>query len=338
MAPELRFVGSGQQNRLRRATPVSASRSADLRLSRSAAKPPIRLDTIDWQRMAEPQHDQYDTRVTLAVATASGSPLRPWPYVRPSSDGRPILVGTGIAIRPLEPWESVPQRFAPAPPDHPNLLKAIGLLLRWPAAYAQFLTLFDSVYPCAGQQIPAGMRGMAGGSRSYSDERRFGALYVTVDSAIGCAHGLVRELAHQKLRALGVSLGPAWRLVTNDPAERFPSPIRLGAARPMTVLLHTFYALLYLIELDLQILEAEADPVVRDHILRILQRNVVRMEAGFRTVARHIRTDHAGAQFICSFFSWAHSAIDRAHDALFGDGYETRTGMSGMTRLLDMSA
>ncbi|HEV7426510.1 MAG TPA: HEXXH motif-containing putative peptide modification protein [Thermoanaerobaculia bacterium] len=284
------------------------------------------LDAIDWARMAEPQIDQYDTRMTLALATTSGSPLRPEPYVRRSSTGLPTIAGTGVVVRYLDQRELAPPRFALAPPDHPNLSKALGYLRRWPEAYAQFLDLVDSVHPCVDPTISPEMRAVTSGSCSHSHEWWFGTVCVTVDSAIGCAQALVHEMAHQKLRALGVSVESAWRLVANDPSELFPSPIRIGVARPMTAVLHAQYSFIYIVELDLRMLAAENDPIVRDHILQLLMRNVMRMEAGYETLARNIRTDAAGECFLDAFLAWARRAIDAGYDALDANGYETRMG------------
>ncbi len=303
------------------------------------------LDTVDWQRMAEPQLDQYDTRVTLAAATTSGSPLRPEPYVRRATAGLPTIAGTEIAIRTLDQLDLRPPRFTPAPPDHPNLGKALCYLRRWPAAYDQFLALIDSVHPCIDQQFDRQFLTGTGslsvslteGSYSRSQEWWFGTLCVTVDSAAGCAEAFVRELAHQKLRALGVSQESAWRLVTNSPAELFPTPLSQCVARPMTSVLHALYSLLYVVELDLRMFAAEADPAVRERMLRLLRRNVARAESGCETVARNIRTDAAGAQFIRALLRWARRAIERGYVALDGHGFDTRVGTLAMTRRMDVS-
>lgn len=286
----------------------------------------LAIDAIDWSRMAEPQEDQYDTRVTLALATTSGSPLRPEPYVRRSPRGLPTIPGTDVALRFLDQRELAPPRFVLAPPDHPNLPKAMAYLRRWPAAYEQFLALVDSVHACVDSSIPPAARALASGSCSHSHEQWFGTVCVTVDDPIGCAQALVHEMAHQKLRALGVSVESAWRIVANDPSELFPSPIRIGVARPMTAVLHAQYSFIYIVELDLRMLAGESDPPTRDRILQLLMRNVVRMEAGHETLARSVRTDAAGAPFMGAFLAWSRRAIEAGYDALDRNGYETRIG------------
>jgi hypothetical protein len=270
----------------------------------------VDLKAIDWRRMAEPQADQYDTRVTLALATTTASPLRPEPYVRRPVAGHPTIADGRVAIRYLEQTDLGPPRFPPAPPDHPNLPRAIDYLRRWAAGYEQFKALVDSLHPCVDADIPVELLDVVVGSCSLSYEPWFGTLCVTVHNALGCAQALVRELARQKLRALGVSAGVAWRLVIGD--------------RRILALLHDQYALAYVVELDLRMLAAESDAVARDQILQLLLRNVVRLEAGSETLAQDIRTDPEGARFSEAFFAWTRRALEDGYDALDQNGYETR--------------
>lgn len=281
-------------------------------------------DAIEWSRMAEPQDDGYDTLVTLALAQTTPSPLRSELYTRRPTDGSPTVCDGSVAVRYLDQPEMSPPRYQPAPPDHPNLLKAVEYLRRWPAVYEQFKSLIDTVHPCLDANIKPEHRELIVGSSSHSHEHWFGTLCVTADHAVGCAQGLVHEMAHQKLRALGVSLEQADRLITNDPASLYPSPIRLGRQRPMTAVLHAEYSFIHVTELDIRMLESEDDEETRQQMLQLLMRNVVRMEAGYDTLARHVETDASGSVFIEAFLTWAGSAINRAYTILGGNGYETR--------------
>src|SRR5205085_3552588 len=209
----------------------------------------IELNNIDSSHMAEPQADQYDTQITLALATTTPSPLRPEPHrCLPIASGQTICDGR-VSVAHIAQTEMAPPHFPPAPLDHPNLAAAIVYLRRWPAAYEQFSTLIDTVHPCLDASIQPEFREVSVGSSSHSYEQWFGTVFLTVDNALGCAQALVHELAHQKLRALGVSFEQAWRLITNDPAVLYPSPIKLGRQRPMTAVLHAEYSFIYVTEL-----------------------------------------------------------------------------------------
>lgn len=96
----------------------------------------------------------------------------------------------------------------------------------------------------------------------------------------------------------------------------------------MTAVLHAQYAFIHVVELDLRMLAAENDPIVRDRILQLLLRNVVRMEVGHATLAASVLTDTAGAPFIGACLAWARRSMDSGYDALDRNGYETRIGGS----------
>lgn len=288
----------------------------------------IDLNAIDWSRMAEPQEDQYDTKTTLALATTTGSPLRPAPYVRRPVDGCHTICDGQVAVRYLDQPEMSPPHFRLAPFDHPNLLRGVEYLRRWPTAYEQFKALVDSVHPCLNPNIQPQHRDISIGSSSHSYEQYFGAVCVTADNAVGCAQALVHEMAHQKLRALGVSVEQAWRLIANPPTTLYPSPIKIGQQRPMTAVFHAEYSFIYVTELDIRMLEAEHNEMSRHHILQLLMRNVVRMGAGYETLIRYMQTDDAGAIFVEAFLRWAERAIERGYQLLNDNGYETRLAAS----------
>jgi HEXXH motif-containing protein len=271
--------------------------------------------TLDWSRLAEPQDDGYDTAAALSLATG---------YTRRPVDGLPTIADGAVAVRYLDQPEMAPPRFALAPPDHPNLGRAVDYLRRWPAGYTQFRALVDSVHPCTDPQIPPPLADVTVGSSSHSHEQWFGTVCVTVDNALGCAQALVHEMAHQKLRALGVSVEGARRLITNDPADLYPSPIKIGIRRPMTAVLHAQYSFIHVIQLDLFMLAGEDDLRARHHILQLLLRNVVRLEPGHATLAAHARTDAEGAPFLAGFLAWSRRALDAGYAALNANGYETR--------------
>lgn len=284
----------------------------------------INLDAIDWSRMAEPQVDQYDTDITLGLATTTPSPLRPAPYVRRPVDDCHTICDGQVAVRYLDEPEMSPPLFHLAPFAHPNLTRAVEYLRRWPAAYEQFKSLIDTVHPSLDPKIQPQHRDIAVGSSSHSYEQHFGVVCVTVDNAVGCAQALVHEMAHQKLRALGVSVETAWRLITNPTSALYPSPIKIGKLRPMTAVFHAEYSFIYVTELDIRMLAAESDDLSRQHILQLLMRNVVRMEAGYETLKRGLQTDAAGDVFAGAFLHWAKRTIEHGYQLLNENGYETR--------------
>lgn len=279
-------------------------------------------DAVEWSRMAEPQEGGYDTKVALTLAASAPSRLRFGPYVRRLAGDAPTICEGQVAVRHLEQAEMSPPAFTPAPPDHPNLLKAVEYLRRWPAAYEQFKALIDTVHPCLDARIKPEHRELSVGSSSHSHEQWLGVLCVTVDHPFGCAQGLIRETARQKLRALGVWTERAWRFISNDPSALYPSPIYPGQSWPMTAALHAAYSLTCVAELDMRVLESETGLEARDQILQLLMRNAVRMEACCDSLARYVETDAVGDIFMKAFLDWAGRATVRAYALLDENGYE----------------
>jgi HEXXH motif-containing protein len=278
------------------------------------------LQSVDWRRMAEPQKDGYDTDMTLRLAEHGCTPLRPLPYRRRPIDGAATFCGGMVAVRQAPERGLMTDEIVPASPDHPNLAVGAAYLARWREAYAQFGRLVDTVYPYTDPE-QARQGEWALGSSSHSYEEDFGSLLATVDNALGFAQALVHEMAHQKLRALGVSIETAERLIVNDQSERFESPIRKDQTRPMTAVFHAQYSFIHVTALDLHMLVAAQGERERQNILMLLARNVPRMQAGHEEVARHIRTDAAGRLFVDAFMDWSKDVLQRGQAELDANGY-----------------
>src|SRR3954464_15098638 len=159
----------------------------------------------DWRRMAVPQPDGYDTDWTLRFAEAGGTPGRPLPYRRRPPGDAPTFCDGRVAVRQSQDRNPFSDRIVPANLCHPNLARSAAFLARWPAAYTQFVRLIDTVHPYT-DPSQARLGEMALGSCSHSYEEHFGSLHTTVDDAFGLAQALLHEMAHQKLRALGLSV------------------------------------------------------------------------------------------------------------------------------------
>lgn len=223
-------------------------------------------------------------------------------------------------MRPPPPRNIVSKNILAANLNHPNLEAAARLLARWPVAAAQFKALIDTVYPYTSpEQARLGQLALGSSSHSYEDD--FGGIHVTVDCALGLAQALVHEMAHQKLRALGVSFESAARLIVNPPSQRFESPIRKDCLRPMTAVFHAQYSFIHVTALDLAMLATATDEHEQQLILMLLARNVPRMQAGYAEIEQHIQVDAAGAQFLAAFMSWSAEVIRKGEAVLQANGY-----------------
>jgi HEXXH motif-containing protein len=169
----------------------------------------------------------------------------------------------------------------------------------------------DSFHPLLDRTIPAGENGKYLGSSSHSEESMFGTMYATVYDPMGLAQAFVHEMAHHKLRALGISTEGTSGLIVNPPDELYASPIRKDKLRPMSAVFHAEYSFIYVTALDIRMIELETADDKKANLLKLLARNVIRMEEGFDTIWKNIKVDHDGRKFVDSFLRWAEQIIYR---------------------------
>ena len=138
----------------------------------------------------------------------------------------------------------------------------------WPVAFRQCQRLLEAIHPAIDRRFPLESDAIYRGSSSHSYERLFGTVWLTVMCPIGAAEAIVHEMAHQKLRVLGVSFELASRVVGNDRRSLYVSPIVKDRLRPMTAVLHAQYSYIHVTQLDIHILDSERNDRRRD-VLRI---------------------------------------------------------------------
>jgi HEXXH motif-containing protein len=146
-------------------------------------------------------------------------------------------------------------------------------------------------------------------------------VFVTVNHHVGLAEGIVHEMAHHKLRAIGVEMESSSRLLLNLPTEVYKSPIRYDCLRPMTAVLHAQYSYTYIAQFDLKILQQDGDMpralAIRERSLAVI---LPKLEHGLRTIASHARTDDDGARFVESFLAWCGRIIAAGYADLQASG------------------
>jgi HEXXH motif-containing protein len=263
----------------------------------------VPADGVNWARASVPQDDGYDTEVVLAHARREQGWRRPEAIEAPSfCDGR-------VGLR-LWSFGEVPNpSLTPGPVEHPNLVTAEDhVRTLWPAAYEQFTRIVSDVYPMTLHPVP-GNGGASVGSCSGQTSHRAFSMYVTYFDPFGTAESMVHEMAHIKLRCLGIQVESRSRFILNSPAERFVSPLR-SYTRPMTALLHAFYSWLHLTELGLRLMPR--DPV---RARARLDRNCRWIEQMLQEIRTHVRLDEAGAAFVLPLYAWAEQLLARGRAA-----------------------
>jgi prolyl 4-hydroxylase len=271
---------------------------------------------IDWRRMAEPQSDGYDTEMVLKIASSTTSDSRGQTYVRTPVGHSPAIFDGHVAIRPvyhtLPEFQSLSATYPDAPLDHPNINAAEQYIRNWPAAFAQCQRLLEAIHPAIDPHMPLDSAEVYRGSLCHSYECLFGTLWATIFCSIGLAEAIVHEMAHQKLRVLGVSFESASALVGNDPTDLYVSPIIKERLRPMTAVLHAQYSYVYVTALDVRIFDAERDPYRREVLRSVLSRNLARIQEGYDTLRQHFKPGLHGLAFIEGLYHWTLTIIEEA--------------------------
>jgi ADP-heptose:LPS heptosyltransferase len=275
---------------------------------------------IDWSRLGEPQADQYDTTVFLKIASSTTSAVRPEPYRRTPVGDSPSTFDGQVAIRHV--YKALPESgfleayYLDGPADHPNLAIAAEYVRTWPAAFAQCQRLLEAIHPALDPRIPLESNEIYRGSSCHSYGRLFGTMWATIFCPFGLAEAIVHEMAHQKLRVLGIEFESATCLVGNDPSERYDSPIVKDRLRPMMAVLHGEYSYVHVTALDIHILKAERDSARREVICNVLERNLSRIKEGYETLEMHFRPGEHGREFMQGFLGWTKRTIDEAEELL----------------------
>lgn len=253
---------------------------------------------FDWSRVAEPQPDQYDTEVALERLRQMGGFRQ-----RPPLGDTPTIFDGAVAVRPLEgPYLNM--GFSSAPLEDQRICLAESYVRQWPAVFQQFKSLIYAFYPLhdtSGTRIRPGRKGYA----SHSFESHIGTLCASIEDPIGTAEAFVHEMAHNKLRSLGIMFESAQGFITNDPEDLYLSPIRIGVLRPMTAVFHAEYSFIYVTQLYLMMLAAEPEEETRKYLLTLLRAVVTRMETGFKVIEANIQVDSIGRPFVDGFMDWA---------------------------------
>ena len=279
------------------------------------------LQDIDFARLAFPQADCYDTSVLLWLLSKGAEDLNKEPYQRWPTVGEDTICDGMVAVRHAPANGLSNSDLIPVEPSHGNLPLAVSYLARWPEAYNQFKELITTVYPYSDLR-QANSRVGAFGSSSHSYENELGAIHVTVDDPIGTAQAFVHEMAHLKLRAMGIMIEQADRFIVNSPGELFPSPIRLDRLRPMTAVFHAQYSFMHITALDLKMLKHGPAGEDKTHLTMLLARNAIRMQSGYELIDKQIKTDNEGRLFVSSFMKWSAAIIEESLKVLANNGFE----------------
>lgn len=271
---------------------------------------------IDWSRAAAPQDDLYDALLACHLASTTTNAHRPEPFVHRVAGNAPHIFDGAVAVRYVQATAPGAPVFSNGPLEHANIHAAVDYVRRWPVAFEQMRMLIDTFHPLARPDVAESEYREGYGSYSGSTDDRLGTLFATVFDPIGLAQAFVHEMGHNKLRALGVNLESADRLILNPPDELYVSPVIKDRLRPMTAVLHAEYSFAYITALDIVLIETEPEGERRQLLFRLLARNLARIDEGIEEIRRHIRVDPQGEAFVAGLYAWIEELIGRGRHLL----------------------
>jgi hypothetical protein len=255
--------------------------------------------------LAKPQPDGYDSDVSLFLAEQRGLRL---PQVKLDE---PRLAGTQLALRPCNHWDS--DRFSTVPSNHANLSHAVELLSAWPDAFRQVQRLLSAVYVASDRRAPPNIWGGMSGPGPLG----FGTIAGTMDSPIGLAQAVVHEVAHHKLRALGIEFESASGLILNSSDEVYMSPIRYDRLRPMTAVFHAQYSFTYVSALNIKVITNSLNEQHSYCVMEFfLRHHIPKLEFGREVILRCIETDANGRRLLDGFCDWLADTIESGHELI----------------------
>lgn len=215
-------------------------------------------------------------------------------------DGPRWLAGH-VRLRAPDTWQT---DYVPlVDPQHELLVLAEEVLQCWPAMYVQCQQLLDEIISgmFASRQItmPAG-----GGTCGPGDG--WGKILVVSNNPVGYAEGVVHELGHHKLRALGIDMEEHnGALLRNTPEELYSSGVRKDKLRPMSAVLHAHYSYLHVTECELR-----AGVVKQYDIDQMLPYQVKRLSEGWAVIQQYAQWTEAGASFAAGIADWTRRLLE----------------------------
>lgn len=267
----------------------------------------------DWRRMVQPQADGYDSDVLVELTRERYGWVRD-PVESPTWLNGDVTIG--VADVPASQYQK------PAPVDHPNLAISAELLAEtWPAQYEQCRRLLETVFPMLDNRIGISDYGTGCSCGPYGT--RWGTLTVTLNGGVGFLEGVIHELAHAKMKSIGISLYHWEKLVANpiptkEDIERgegpglYTSMIRKDLKRPMGAVLQAHYVYIHVGEFLIRLREARPD-LATDALTDWIRLQGRRMKESHETLERHVEvTSGAGEAFLEALAEWTISVRDRA--------------------------
>lgn len=267
-----------------------------------------------YSKMVKPQMDLYDSIIYVNIA---GNTPANSPKITPIES----LWKSEVCIGKFYQESMTQPRYEQAY-DLTSLYDGIELLQSWGSFYQQFLYMATCIQPLVDTSIQNEYRHLAVGSSSSSISLPLGYLSVTVDNVFGCAQALVHEIAHQKLRALGIIENKSSNLVLNGLERTVKSPLNNHYSDSIINVLHELYTLVHIVNLDVCIIDQEDDCQKLDHLYQLLFKNSTKLQFAFDELKDKIIVSSEFCNFWNEFVNWIEELSEEADRILDSTMYK----------------
>jgi hypothetical protein len=290
----------------------------------------MQLDkSLPWQKAAEPQPDHSDLDIIWYTANQL------YNYQKPTMRSEVALFEC-VAVNFDCGFEKNFTQEDYTSNELSHKLETTLNLTPYAASISKFL---DVYYPYLRNDNPAYdfenfgyLLGCSCGPKSFPKDGVI-AVCSTYPNPVSAGDGLVHEVWHQRLHALGIDFETHSRLLfSNADDELYESPIRKDKLRPMPAVIQAQYSYIgvtgYYTSLidqlfDKQTAEITTKPIAQIHKadlnnwLLVSARNVYRIREGVDTISANLKpTPDIGERFFQGYMGYANRVIDQAIDQL----------------------
>lgn len=261
---------------------------------------------INWDKLASPQDDFYDTFVILDFATQSDSLSLYPPYRRQAPQKNELTIFDGqIAVRHIFPFFPFGEEYLNAPADWENTLCAEAYVRSWPNIFIQFQILMDTFNPIRNslwsreKRLPS----------MVSDAFLFGSMIATTYDPLILAECFVYELARNKLISLGIGVYKTKALLLNK--DDYLTTSLYKKPRLVSAVFHSLYSTTHSAQLDICILESSKTSRLSqfDRVRDSLNNNLNKIEEEFNLIKTLIHLDSDGEKFFLGFSQWYEQVV-----------------------------
>jgi len=293
---------------------------------------------IQWNRVAKPQADGYDSHIIGQVLKDKYG----WQRSVPTSEWR-LCEGTVGVVPDRTVVVSANGTSSDDNPENPmingmpyateeRLSKIDHFLMAWPEGTRMLQLFMDEFWPKWSRLMSGeAARGSSSGHYEILNCMREGhlkglvvnATYVTLNDPQGCCEGIYHEVGHARLESLGLNIDSHDNLlITNTQDELYDSPVRWDVKRPMSAVVQAIYSWIMLTEADIQCATNLTGIDIKDPIKNptltpaeassnYMLGNIPKIQDGLEEIRKHAKLTPAGVDFMDGYLEWGDSVVNR---------------------------